>query len=55
MKKLTALEMFYEFMKNEGREPELEEWIDWGFSEKYYYQVRRKFRKRITEEVNVNE
>lgn len=42
--KRTSVDIWFEFEKENGREPTREEFEQLGYHPKYYFQVRRKIR-----------
>lgn len=50
MKKKLGLTIFEEFYKENGREPSKEEFMAYGYSRSWYFEVKRNFRKMKEEE-----
>lgn len=45
---ITAKQRWIQFEKKNGRPPTLDEWEDWGYHRRYYYQVRKQVEKEGT-------
>ncbi len=39
---ITAKKRFELYLEETGHFPDLQIWLSWGYSEKYYYQVKRQ-------------
>lgn len=42
---ITAKQRMKNYLSQTGSIPSLDIWISWGYSEKYYYQVKRDLKK----------
>lgn len=51
---ITAKERWIQFEKKYGRPPEIEEFEEWGYHKRYWYEVRKKIEKEIEKEANCN-
>ena len=45
IKKKTSVDIWQEFVNDNGREPTREEFINMGYNANYYYEVKKKFQK----------
>lgn len=50
MKNKLGLTVFEEFFNENGREPTKEEFMAYGYSRSWYFEVKRNFRKMKEEE-----
>lgn len=50
MKSKLGLIVFEEFFNENGREPSKEEFMSFGYSRSWYFEVKRNFRKMREEE-----
>lgn len=48
---ITAKERFQEFEKKNGRQPTKEEFEEWGYHRRYWYEVKKKIEKESEENV----
>lgn len=39
---ITAKQRFIKYLNETGALPDLQRWLSWGYSEKYYYQIKRQ-------------
>lgn len=39
---VTAKQRFTTYLIENGAPPDLQKWLSWGYSEKYYYQIKRQ-------------
>lgn len=39
---ITAKQKFITYLNETGLLPDLQVWLSWGYSEKYYYQVKKQ-------------
>ena len=39
---VTAKQRFTTYLNETGSPPDLQKWLSWGYSEKYYYQIKRQ-------------